>query len=322
MHEVTYLQAIYEAQLEEMRRDPRVFIMGEDVSQGVFGTTAGFVDEFGKERVRDTPISEAGFTGVGVGSALVGMRPIVDYSIASFMYVAMDQLISMAAKCTYMYGGQAKVPIVFRAGMFYGGSNAAQHSDRPHPMFMNVPGFKIIMPSTPYDVKGLLKSAIRDDDPVICFEDNTLWFNKGSIPDEEYTIPLGKAEIKREGKDVTVVGIAGGVMLALAAADELANEGISVEVLDPRTLVPLDKDLILQSVSKTGRLVVVDPAHKTCSAASEISAIVAEEGFWNLKAPIQRVATADVQIPFSPALEPLLYPSKEKIVAAVQKTLE
>lgn len=322
MHEVTYLQAIYEAQHEEMQRDPRVFIMGEDVSKGVFGTTAGFVEEFGKERVRDTPISEAGFTGVGVGSALVGMRPIVDYSIASFMYVAMDQLISMAAKCTYMYGGQAKVPIVFRAGMFYGGSNAAQHSDRPHPMFMNVPGFKIIMPSTPYDVKGLLKSAIRDDDPVICFEDDTLWFSKGSIPDEEYTIPLGKAEIKREGKDVTVVGIAGGVMLALAAADELAKEGISVEVLDPRTLVPLDKDLILQSVSKTGRLVVVDPAHKTCSAASEISAIVAEEGFWNLKAPIQRVATADVQIPFSPALEPLLYPTKEKIVAAVQKTLE
>jgi pyruvate dehydrogenase E1 component beta subunit len=250
------------------------------------------------------------------------MRPIVDYSIASFMYVAMDQLISMAAKCTYMYGGQAKVPIVFRAGMFYGGSNAAQHSDRPHPMFMNVPGFKIIMPSTPYDVKGLLKSAIRDDDPVICFEDDTLWFSKGSIPDEEYTIPLGKAEIKREGKDVTVVGIAGGVMLALAAADELANAGISVEVIDPRTLVPLDKNLILQSVSKTGRLVVVDPAHKTCSAASEISAIVAEEGFWNLKAPIQRVATADVPIPFSPALEPLVLPSKEKIVAAVQKTLE
>jgi pyruvate dehydrogenase E1 component beta subunit len=322
MHEVTYLQAIYEAQHEEMQRDPRVFIMGEDVVLNMFGTTAGFLEEFGKERVRDTPISEAGFTGVGVGSALVGMRPIVDYSIASFMYVAMDQLISMAAKCTYMYGGQAKVPIVFRAGMFYGGSNAAQHSDRPHPMFMNVPGFKIIMPSTPYDVKGLLKSAIRDDDPVICFEDDTLWFSKGSIPDEEYTIPLGKAEIKREGKDVTVVGIAGGVMLALAAADELANEGISVEVLDPRTLVPLDKDLILQSVSKTGRLVVVDPAHKTCSAASEISAIVAEEGFWNLKAPIQRVATADVQIPFSPALEPLLYPTKEKIVAAVQKTLE
>ena len=322
MHEVTYLQAIYEAQREEMQRDPRVFIMGEDVVLNMFGTTAGFVEEFGKERLRDTPISEAGFTGVGVGSALVGMRPIVDYSIASFMYVAMDQLISMAAKCTYMYGGQAKVPIVFRAGMFYGGSNAAQHSDRPHPMFMNVPGFKIIMPSTPYDVKGLLKSAIRDDDPVICFEDDTLWFSKGSIPDEEYTIPLGKAEIKREGQDVTVVGIAGGVMLALAAADELAKAGISVEVLDPRTLVPLDKNLILQSVSKTGRLVVVDPAHKTCSAASEISAIVAEEGFWNLKAPIQRVATADVPIPFSPALEPLVLPSKEKIVAAVQKTLE
>jgi pyruvate dehydrogenase E1 component beta subunit len=322
MREITYLQAIYEAQREEMKRDPRVYIMGEDVTMGVFGTTKGLVEEFGKERVRNTPISESGFTGVGVGSALVGMRPIVDYSLASFMYVAMDQLVSMAAKCTYMYGGQAKVPIVFRAAMFYNISNAAQHSDRPYPIFMNVPGLKIIVPTTPYDVKGLLKTAIRDDDPVICFEDAACWGRKGPVPEEEYLIPLGKADVKREGTDVTVVAIAGCVLLALDAAEELAKEGISVEVIDPRSLVPLDKAAILESVKKTGRLVIADVAHKTCSAASEIASIVAEEGFWTLKAPIQCVTTADTQVPFSPALEPLIYPTKDKIISAVRKILE
>jgi pyruvate dehydrogenase E1 component beta subunit len=322
MHEATYLQAIYEAQHEEMQRDPSVFVMGEDVSLGLFGTTKGFVEEFGRERVRDTPISESGFTGAAAGAAMVGMRPIVDYSIASFMYVAMDQLISIVAKSTYLYGDQAKVPVVYRSGLFYGGNNAAQHSDRPYPMFMNMPGLKIIAPSTPHDIKGLLKTAIRDDDPVLCFEDGTLWFTSGPIPDEEYLIPLGKADIKRPGENVTVVAIAGCVLQALAAAEELAGEGISVEVIDPRSLAPLDKRTILQSVEKTGRLVVADPAHRTCSAASEIAAIVSEEGFWSLQAPIQRVTTADVHIPFSPALEPQVYPSKEKIIAAVKKTLE
>ncbi|SLM18327.1 Acetoin:2,6-dichlorophenolindophenol oxidoreductase subunit beta [uncultured spirochete] len=322
MHEITYLQSIDEAQREEMKRDSRVFVMGEGVAHGVMGTSVGFLKEFGKERVRDTPISESGFTGVGIGAALVGMRPIVDFTIASFVYVAMDQLISMAAKCTYLYGGQAKVPIVFRACMYYGVSNAAQHSDRPYPIFMGVPGFKIIAPSTPYDMKGLLKTAIRDDDPVISFEDINLWGIKGTVPDEDYTIPFGQADVKRKGTDVTVVAIFSGVPMALAAADELAQEGVSVEVVDPRTLVPLDKAAILESVKKTGRLVVVDPAHKTCSVASEISSIVAEEGFWSLKAPIQRVTTDDIQVPFSTALEPQIYPSKEKIIAAVHKTLQ
>lgn len=322
MREINYLQAIYEAQHEEMTRDPNVYIMGEDVSRSIYGTTRGFVEEFGDERVRDTPISESGFTGVGVGSALVGMRPIIDFSIASFMYVAMDQLVSMAAKCTYMYGGQAKVPIVFRAGMFYGGGNAAQHSDRPHPSFMNVPGLKIVAPSTPYDIKGLLKTAIRDDDPVLVFEDNTLLGTPGPVPEEEYTIPLGVGDVKREGTDVTIVCIAGCVTLAMQAAEKLAQEGISAEVVDPRTLVPMDKGIILESVSKTGHLVVADPAHKTCSAASEIAAIVAEEGFWSLKAPIQVIATADVQIPFSPVLEQQVYPSTEKIIEAVHKTMQ
>lgn len=321
MPELTYLEAIYEAQREEMQRDSRVFIMGEDIEASVFGTTTGFIEEFGRERVRNTPLSENGFVGAAAGAAMVGMRPIVDFTIASFMYVAMDQLVSITAKATYMYGGQTRVPVLLRAAMFYGGANAAQHSDRPHPMFMNVPGLKIIAPTTPYDVKGLLKAAIRDDDPVISFEDGTLWFAKGPVPEEEYLIPLGQADVKREGQDVTIVAIAGAMPHALTAAEKLAAENISVEVIDPRTLVPLDRETILTSIEKTGRLVVVDPAHKTCSAASEIAAMVAEEGFWNLKGPIVRVATPDIQIPFSPPLEQTLYPNPEKIVAAVHQTL-
>jgi pyruvate dehydrogenase E1 component beta subunit len=205
--------------------------------------------------------------------------------------------------------------------MFYGGNNAAQHSDRPHPMFMNVPGLKIVAPSTPYDLKGLLKTAVRDDDPVLCFEDGTLWFTKGPVPEDEYLIPFGEADIKREGEDVTVVAIAGTVPHALAAAELLGAEGISVEVIDPRTLVPLDTRTILESVEKTGRLVTVDPAHRTCSAASEIAAIVAEQGFWSLSAPIVRVTTPDVHIPFSPSMEKGLYPDAGKVAAAVRQAL-
>jgi pyruvate dehydrogenase E1 component beta subunit len=235
----------------------------------------------------------------------------------------MDQLISIVSKATYMYGGQARVPMVIRAAMFYGGNNAAQHSDRPHPIFMNMPGFKIIAPSTPGDMKGLLKSAVRDDDPVLSFEDGTLWASKGSVPEDgDYLVPLGQADIKRPGNDVTVVAIGGTVLHALAAAAELEAGGVSVEVVDPRTLVPLDTATILGSVEKTGRLVVADPAHRTCSAASEIAAVVAEDGFWNLKAPIQRVTTPPVHVPYSPALEPQMYPTREKIVSAVRRTLE
>jgi pyruvate dehydrogenase E1 component beta subunit len=321
MRELTYLQAVYEAQREEMQRDPRVFIMGEDIRSSVYGTTAGFVEEFGVERVRDTPLSENGFIGAAAGAAMVGTRPIVDVTIASFLYVAMDQLVSITAKATYMYGGQTQVPVVIRAAMFYGNSFAAQHSDRPYPLFMGVPGLKIIAPATPYDLKGLLKSAIRDDDPVLCFEDGTVWFAKGPVPEEEYLVPLGQAEVKRAGSDVTVVAVAGAVPVALAAADELDAQGIGAEVVDPRTLVPLDKATILRSVEKTGHLVVVDPAHKTCSAASEVAAIVAEEGFWTLQAPIIRVTTPDMHPPFSPPLEQGFYPTTDKIVQAVQQTL-
>jgi pyruvate dehydrogenase E1 component beta subunit len=254
---------------------------------------------------------------------MVGARPIVDVTIASFLYVAMDQLISIVSKATYMYGGQARVPMVIRAAMFYGGNNAAQHSDRPHPIFMNMPGFKIIAPSTPGDMKGLLKSAVRDDDPVLSFEDGTLWASRGPVAEDgDDLVPLGQADIKRPGNDVTVVAIGGTVLHALAAAAELEAGGVSVEVVDPRTLVPLDTATILGSVEKTGRLVVADPAHRTCSAASEIAAVVAEEGFWSLKAPIQRVTTPPVHIPYSPALEPQMYPTREKIVDAVRRTLE
>ena len=251
-----------------------------------------FKEEFGADRLRDVPLSEAGFVGAAIGSAMVGMRPIVDLTIASFLYVAMDQIVSMAAKTTYMYGGQARVPLVLRASMFFGGANAAQHSDRNYPMFMNVPGLKIIAPSTPYDMKGLLKTAIREDDPIMSFEDGMLWGTRGEVPEEEYLIPFGKADVKRTGTDATVVAIASRVQEALTAAETLTKEGVSVEVVDPRTLVPLDKETILSSVAKTGRLVVVEEAHRTCGAAAEIVAIVAEEGFWNLESSYQTAGSA------------------------------
>ena len=322
MTTISYLQAIRDAQYEEMRRDERVFIMGEDVAWNMLGSTEGFVEEFGPERVRNTPITEAAFTGAAAGAAMVGMRPIVDLMLTSFMYCAMDQIISIISKSTYLYGGQASLPLTIRASMFYGGSNAAQHSDRPIAPFMASPGLKIIAPSSPYDAKGLLKAAIREDDPVISFEDGTLWTTTGEVPDEDYIVPLGQADVKREGSQVTVVAISGAVRAALAAADQLASEGVSVEVVDPRSLVPMDYDTILSSVAKTGRLVVADPSHRTCSPAAEIAATVAEDGFWSLQAPIVRVTTPDTHIPFSPPLEAQLYPGPDRIAEAVRQTLK
>jgi acetoin:2,6-dichlorophenolindophenol oxidoreductase subunit beta len=322
MTTISYLQAIRDAQLEEMRRDERVFIMGEDVAWNMLGSTEGFVEEFGPERVRNTPITEAAFTGAAAGAAMVGMRPIVDLMLTSFMYCAMDQIISIISKSTYLYGGQASLPLTIRASMFYGGSNAAQHSDRPLAPFMASPGLKIIAPSSPYDAKGLLKAAIREDDPVISFEDGTLWTMTGEVPDEDYIVPLGQADVKREGSQVTVVAISGAVRAALTAAGRLAGEGISVEVVDPRSLVPMDYATILSSVAKTGRLVVADPSHRTCSPAAEIAATVAEDGFWSLQAPIVRVTTPDTHIPFSPPLEAQLYPGPDRIAEAVRQTLK
>ncbi len=323
MPQVTFVDAINQAISEEMRRDEAVFIMGQDIRRSVYGATANLFEEFGEERVLDTPLSESGFFGAAIGASLVGMRPIVE-TLASFMWVAMDQLISQAAKMRYMFGGQATLPVVYRATMYYGGGAAAHHSDRSYPMFMNMPGLKLTAPSTPYDAKGLLKSAIRDDDPVISFEDGTLFGTRGEVPgpdEDDVIVPFGKAAIRRRGSDVTVVAIAGANPHALLAAEEAEKEGISVEVIDPRTLNPLDKVSILESVEKTGRLVIADPAHRVCSAASEIASIVAEEGFWSLQAPIQKVASEQVHIPYSPALEKLVYPNKEKIKAAIHTTL-
>ena len=321
MVETVFVEAINQATAEEMRRDETVFIMGEDIRRAVYGSTANLLSEFGEKRVLDTPLSENGFFGAAVGASLVGSRPIVE-TLTSFMWVAMDQLVRQAAKMRYMFGGQATLPVVYRALMMYGGGAAAHHSDRSYPMFMNMPGFKVAIPSNPADMKGLLKTAVRDNDPVIVFEDGTLYGSRGEVPEGEHLVPFGQAKIVKEGTDCTVVGVAAGVGHSLTAANNLSREGISVEVIDPRTLVPLDKATILQSVAKTGRLVIVDPAHKVCSAASEISSVVAEEGFWDLQAPIQKIASEQVHIPFSPALEKLVYPDVDKLTKGIKKTLE
>jgi pyruvate/2-oxoglutarate/acetoin dehydrogenase E1 component len=317
--QMTYLEAIVQAQIEELARDERVILMGEDIA--VYGG-GKIVERFDATRIWSMPISETSFTGVGIGAAITGLRPIVDLSIASFMYLASDPIINQAAKLRYMTGGQVKVPIVFRCCMFYGSSIGAQHSDRPYPLFMNVPGLKIISPGSPADIKGLLKSAVRDDDPVMVFEDTKLWPTKGAVPtDPDYLVPIGKADIKREGTDVTIVAIAGALRPTLEAAKTLAGDGISVEVIDPRTLKPLDMETIIASLAKTGRLVLVENAHRLCSVAGEIAATVAEEAFEYLKKPIQRLTAPDVHVPFSPVLEEKIYPGKDDIIAAVKKIL-
>ena len=277
MRTVNFVQAINEAMREEMERDPTVFVMGEDVELGLMGATAGLVAQFGKDRVRNTPLAECSFVGAAVGAAASGSRPIVDMMMWTFAYVAMDQFVNQAAKMTYMFGGQAKLPIVYRGLTGPFGAAAAQHSDGPHAMFMNVPGFKVVMPSTAADAKGLLKSAIRDDNPVLFFEHAALMGAEGEVPEGEHLIPLGVADLKREGDHVTVVAIGPMVPQALAAAEELAGEGISLEVVDPRTLVPLDEEVIRASVKKTGRLVVADDAPPICGAAAEIATVVTED---------------------------------------------
>ena len=320
MAQITFAQAVWDAISEEMRGDDSIFLMGEDMKSGLFGLGGTLLEEVG-DRVLDTPISESGFMGAAVGAAAAGMRPIVQ-SLVSFAWVAMDQIVSQAAKMRYMFGGQVKLPIVYRFSMLWGAYVAAHHSDRPHPMFMNVPGLKIVMPTTPADAKGLMKTSIRDDDPVIFFEDRAVVTGRGDVPDGDYSIPFGVADVKREGNDVTVVAIGGMMPIVMSAAKRLEEEGLSVEVVDPRTLVPMDKETILKSVAKTGRVVVVDVAHKTCSAASEIASMIAEEGFWDLKAPVMRVASHNVHPPFSPALEKFLYPDEDKVVKAIRATLD
>ncbi len=316
MRELTYNEAALEAIAEEMRRDPKIFYMSTDALPPL-------LNEFGPERIKATPITEAAFTGMAIGAAGCGFRPIADWRQVTFCFVAMDQIVNQAAKIHYMFGGQVNFPILFRAGVGGGGRIAAQHSQSPYSMFMNVAGLKMFLPSTPHDMKGLLKTAIRDNNPVISFESNRLAARKGPVPEEDYTIPLGKADIKREGNDVTVVALAWLVHEALAAADELATHGISVEVVDPRTLVPLDKDTIRQSVQKTGRLVVADEAGPTAGFSAEVAAVVTEDAatFARLKAPVKRICALQVPIPYSPVLENHVFPDRNRIIAGIREVL-
>lgn len=314
-----YLDALVQAMAEEMERDPNVIMMGEDIP--VYGCSK-LVDLVEPSRLWAMPISEAGFAGVGIGAAIKGLRPIVDFTISSFIYLAADQIISQAAKLHFMTGGQVRVPVVFRACQYYDVSSAAQHSDRPYAMFMNIPGLKIIAPTNPADAKGLLKSAIRDDDPVLFFEDVKCWAGKEEVPtDPEFLIPIGKASIRRPGEHVTIVGISGAMRAVQTAAKKLEAEGISAEVIDPRTLKPLDIPTIISSVQKTGRLVIVENAHRCLGAGAEIAATIAEEAFDALRKPIIRLATPDTHPAFSRPLEQGLYPTPELIVAAVKRLL-
>ena len=321
MSEIMFVQAIHDALEDELKRDDKVFLIGEDLHTGTFGQTRGLAQEFGPERVRSTPIAESGFTGTAVGAAMSGLRPVVEYMVSDFMFVAMDQLVNEAGKFHYMFGGQYKVPVTFRA-LNIGGGAAGQHSDSTASFFMHAMGLKVVIPSTPYDVKGLLKSSIRDDNPVVFYEEAKLFMRKGEVPGEDYTIPLGKGDIKREGKDVTVVAAGYAELLAEQAADKLAKESISVEVIDPRTLVPLDEELILNSVKKTGRLVVCIDEQPVGSFTSEVAAIVADKGFEFLKAPIKRVARENVPVPHSAILESYVLVNEAKVTKAIRDVLK
>jgi acetoin:2,6-dichlorophenolindophenol oxidoreductase subunit beta len=334
MPQMTIAEALRQAIQEEMRRDPTVFCLGEDIGVtggfgGAFTVTLGLSDEFGHERILDTPISEAGLAGVAIGAAMSGLRPIADVQYGDFLFCMMDQLANQAAKMIYMSGGTLKMPLVMRAPV---GATArgSQHAQSVEAFFTHIPGLKIIAPSTAYDAKGLLKSAVRDDNPVLVFEHKLLYGSKGprsekgalspvgQVPDEEYLVPFGKGIIRREGSDVTIVGKLLTVYRALAAADILAAQGIQAEVIDPRTLIPLDKELILDSVRKTGRLVIVEEDNRTGGWAGDIAAMVGEEAFFWLDAPIKRVSAPDTPPPFAPVMEQFYVPSAERVVSAVQ----
>jgi pyruvate/2-oxoglutarate/acetoin dehydrogenase E1 component len=333
--ELSYREAINEALRLEMRRDPTVILMGEDVTGasqsndpahldawgGVLGVTKGLVQEFGRERVRDTPITESAFVGAGVGAAATGLRPVVELMFIGFLGVCLDQITNQAAKMRYMFGGKAKIPLVIRTMIGAGFRAAAQHSDSMYSTFVHFPGLKVVAPATPADAKGLLAAAIRDDDPVIFCENKLLYDVKGEVPEGDYVIPLGQAEIKRAGSDVTIVAISRMVQVALDAAEALARDGISAEVIDPRTLSPLDDDAILESVRKTGRLVVVDEDNPRCSVATDIASLAATQALDYLNAPVKLVTAPHTPVPFSPALEDFYVPTPDRVVEAVRSTL-
>jgi len=321
--EITQAEAIREALCEEMRRDERVFVMGEDVGPhgGIFTVTKGMHEEFGEERVRDTPISEAGFIGAALGASIVGGRPVAELMFGDFAAVAMDQIANQIAKARYMSGGKVKAPLVVRLTIGARGSTAAQHSQSPYAWFVHTPGLYVATPSTPADCKGLLKSAIRDENPVIFCEHKKLYFSKGYVPQGEYMIPFGVADIKRPGKHATVVAISVMVHKALAVAEKLSGEGIELEVIDPRTLFPMDWETIYRSVRKTGRLVIVDEGHFTCGVAAEIAARVSRDCFDYLDAPVERVCAKDTPIPFSPEMEDYVIPQETDVETAVRAVL-
>lgn len=320
--EITFGEAIREALAEEMRRDPRVFIMGEDVAEAgtPFKVLTGLVEEFGPDRVIDTPISEAGITGLGVGAAMTGQRPVVDIMFGDFITLTMDQMVNQAAKVHYMSGGKLKVPMVMRTTLGATRRSAAQHSQSLQAWFSHVPGLKVVIPSTPYDAKGLLKTAIRDDNPVVYFEDKMMYKLKGPVPDTEYTIPLGVADVKRAGSDVTLVATSSMVQVALGAAKMLEEIGLSAEVVDPRTTFPLDKQALIDSAKKTSRAIVVDEGYERYGVTAELAAVIADGAFYYLDAPVKRIGAMDVPIPFSPPLEDATVPT-EKMVFEMAKTL-
>jgi pyruvate dehydrogenase E1 component beta subunit len=322
VREITLGQAIREALAEELRRDPTVFIMGEDVAEAgtPFKVLSGLVEEFGPERIIDSPISEAGIVGLGVGGAMTGMRPVIDIMFGDFIGLAMDQIVNQAAKVHYMSGGKLKVPMVVRTTLGATRRTAAQHSQSLHAWVSHIPGLKVALPSTPYDAKGLLKTAIRDENPVIFYEDKMMYQLKGPVPEGDYTIPFGVADIKRAGTDITIVATSSMVQIALAAAEILETLGISAEIVDPRTTYPLDKATMIESAKKTSRALVIDEGYERYGVTAEIAAVIADGAFYYLDAPVKRMGAMDVPIPFSPVLEDLTVPTAQSVTEMV-KTL-
>src|ERR671914_1201734 len=321
VRELTYGEAVREAIAEEMRRDPRVFLIGEDVAEAghPFKTLVGLVQEFGTERIIDTPISEPGYAGIGVGAAVTGMRPIVDVMFGDFITLTMDQMVNQAAKTHYMSGGKLKVPIVFRTTLGATRRSAAQHSQSLHAWFSHIPGLKVVLPSTPYDAKGLLKTAIRDDNPVVFFEDKMMYKLKGPVPAEDYTIPLGVADIKRAGNHITLVATSSMVHVALAAAAALADDGIDAEVIDVRTTTPLDRHTLIESAKKTSRAIVIDEGYQSFGVTAEIASVIADGAFYYPDAPVKRMGAMDVPVPFSPVLEDQTVPTPEAVAALAKQ---
>jgi pyruvate dehydrogenase E1 component beta subunit len=324
--QLTFSQAVNEAIREEMDRDHRVILFGEDVAAagGVWKVTDGLLDRFGAERVLDTPISEAGIAGLGVGAAMTGLRPIVEIMFGDFLPLASDQIVNQAAKTYYMSGGMTSVPMVFLTSMGAGRRLAAQHSQSLQAWFAHIPGLKVVLPSSPHDAKGLMKTAIRDENPVIFLQDKVDIYKKGPVPDpsHEYTIPFGRADVKRKGDDLTLIATSSMVWQALDAASELADEGIESEVVDPRTLAPLDEEALLDSVRKTARCLVIDEGYQRYGAGAEIAALIGENLFYDLEAPVRRLGAMDVPVPFSPTLEDLTIPRKEQIVEIARQMFE